>query len=122
MVNLRSYFKKNAKYFSCLAVFLIFSPFGCKKEPLPQYDGKTSFEISYSEEVFSGPITGRVYVMISRDERREPRLQIGRNGTPFFGVDIEKLSPGQTAVIDDTVLGSPVDNLRDIPSGDYYVQ
>ena len=122
MNKLRNSFKTNIKYFLCLAVLFSLFQLSCKKSPQSQYDGKISFEISFSEDMNSGPITGRVYVMISRDKEREPRLQIGRNGTPFFGVDIKQLPPGQTAVIDDTVLGSPVDNLRDIPSGDYYVQ
>ncbi len=115
-------FKTKIKYFLCLAVLFSLFLLSCKNPPQPQYDGKITFEISFSEDVFSGPITGRVYVMISRDKKREPRMQIGRNGTPFFGVDISQLPPGRDAVIDDTVLGSPVENLRDIPSGDYYVQ
>jgi hypothetical protein len=98
------------------------------------------FEISFPAEAHAQPITGRVYVMIARPGssagggsgpgatsspgpgEREPRLQIGRTGTPFFGRDIEKLAPGQPAVIDATDLGTPVASLRDIPAGDYVVQ
>ena len=53
---------------------------------------------------------------------REPRLQIGRTGVPFFGRDIEKFNPAQVAVIDETDLGTPIESLRDLPAGDYYVQ
>lgn len=94
----------------------------CAEKPQISYDGRISFEISYPAEVHPGPITGRAYVMISKTDAREPRLQIGRNGTPFFGVDIERLEPGAAAIIDDKVLGSPVDSLRFIPAGDYYLQ
>ena len=65
---------------------------------------------------------GRVYIMISRATDREPRLQVGRVGVPFFGRDIEKLAPGQAAVIDATDLGSPVVSLSEIPAGEYQVQ
>ena len=82
----------------------------------------TRFEISYPASAAAGPITGRVFVMISRDNRREPRLEISRVGVPFFGRDIEKLAPGQAAAIDSTDLGTPVESLADIPPGDYYVQ
>jgi hypothetical protein len=60
--------------------------------------------------------------MISRTNEKEPRLQIGRTGVPFFGRDIENLAPGEPAIIDETDLGSPVSTLREIPPGDYYVQ
>ena len=80
------------------------------------------FEISFPASAHSGPITGRVFVMISRTGEREPRLQIGRTGVPFFGRDVERLAPGQAAVIDETDLGTPVERLRDLPAGDYFVQ
>ena len=80
------------------------------------------FEIRVPAAVHSQPITGRVYVMISRKDDREPRLQIGRTGTPFFGRDIEKLAPGAAAIIDAGDLGSPVESLAAIPPGDYFVQ
>ena len=83
---------------------------------------KTRFEIVVPSEVHTGPITGRVYVMIARTGVREPRLQIGRTGEPFFGRDVVGLGPGEAAIIDGTDLGWPVENLRDLPAGEYYVQ
>src|SRR5580765_315794 len=77
----------------------------------------TRFEISYPASANSGPITGRVFIMISRNSEREPRLQISRIGVPFFGRDVEKLAPGQAAVIDATDLGTPVESLSGIPAG-----
>jgi hypothetical protein len=79
-------------------------------------------EISFPASAHAQPVTGRVYVMISRNGDREPRQQIGRTGVPFFGRDVEQLKPGQAAVIDETDLGSPVESLREIPAGDYFVQ
>jgi hypothetical protein len=80
------------------------------------------FEISFPAAAHAEPITGRVFVMISRDNEREPRLQISRTGVPFFGRDVDQLKPGQAAIIDTTDLGTPVDSLKAIPPGDYYVQ
>jgi hypothetical protein len=80
------------------------------------------FEISFPASAHAGPITGRVFVMIARDENREPRLQAGRTGAPFFGRDIERLPAGETAVINQSDLGSPLEGLRDLPPGDYFVQ
>jgi hypothetical protein len=60
--------------------------------------------------------------MISRRGEPEPRLQIGRTGVPFFGRDVERHAAGGVAVIDATDLGFPVESLREIPAGEYYVQ
>ena len=80
------------------------------------------FEISFPATAHGEAVTGRVYVMLSRGNDREPRFQIGRTGVPFFGRDVDALAPGQVAIIDDTDLGSPLPSVRDIPPGDYYVQ
>src|SRR5580658_1177278 len=87
----------------------------------------TRFEISSPVSAMPGGITGRVYVMIAHittpnAPEREPRLDIGRLGVPFFGRDVEKLGAGQTAIIDATDLGSPVVSLSEIPPGEYWVQ
>jgi len=80
------------------------------------------FKITYSGEASSGPITGRVYVIISKNKEREPRLQTGYTGVPFWGKNIHSLKPDEPAVIDTEVFGYPLENIRDIPPGDYYVQ
>lgn len=88
----------------------------------PVFAANTTFEISFPSSAHSGPITGRVYVMISHRSSPEPRLQTGRLGIPFFGRDVENLTPGRAAIIDSTDLGTPVVSLSDIPPGDYWVQ
>ena len=80
------------------------------------------FEVSCPISVRDEATTGCVYVMIARSDRREPYLQIGRTGVPFFGEDVTDLSPGERAVIDADTLGSPLVSLRELPPGEYYVQ
>lgn len=106
--------------FSVTLMLLIF--IGCTSQQETHIVEGTRFEISFNESVHTEPVTGRVYVMISRDKEREPRLQIGRSGVPFFGLDIENLEPGESVTINDTVLGFPVESLKEFPPGDYYVQ
>jgi hypothetical protein len=96
---------------------------------LAVYSGHTApatvrFEISYPSSLDNGPITGRVFVMISKTGRIEPRLQAGSYGgsVPFFGRDVNALKPGDQAVIDTSDLGFPVENLSQLPAGEYYVQ
>ena len=82
------------------------------------------FEISYAVSLDNGPVTGRVFVMISKNNRVEPRLQAGSYGrsVPFYGLDVHELKPGANAVIDASVPGYPVDSISKLPAGEYYVQ
>ncbi len=84
----------------------------------------TRFEISYPAELDAGPITGRVFVMISKSNRVEPRLQAGsyNASVPFYGLEVKALKPGESAVLDAGVLGYPVESLSQLPAGEYYVQ
>ena len=75
--------------------------------------------------------TGRVYVTVGKDPENRARLQrsLGHQpvskgrGVPFFAADVRKVEPGTVcATIDASTLGYPVDSLRDLPAGDYYVQ
>jgi hypothetical protein len=86
------------------------------------FGADTRFEISYAASANPGPVTGRIFVMISRDSGQEPRLGVGRTGVPFFGRDIEKLPAGKAAAIDGTDPGTPVESLAGIPAGAYTVQ
>ena len=83
-----------------------------------------SFEIKFPSSAHPQPITGRVYIVISRDESANLLNQIGSwdQETPFFGADLTNLAPGTAAVINAETLGYPLKSLRDIPAGDYYVQ
>lgn len=85
---------------------------------------KLRFDVSFIPQAHEGPITGRVFVMVTRsvDKVAEPRLQIGRTGVPFFGRDVEHLAPEQIVSIDAGDLGAPLDSIADIPAGDYFVQ
>jgi hypothetical protein len=89
---------------------------------LAQGASAARFRVTFPASAHQGPITGRVMVMISTTDDREPRLQIGREGTPFFGRDIEGLSPGEFGIIDGTDIGSPLESLTELPAGDYFVQ
>jgi S-formylglutathione hydrolase FrmB len=83
---------------------------------------ETRFEVSYDKAVGQGPLTGRVLLMISRTQTPEPRMQIGPNAIPMFGIDAEGLRPGQAAVIDQSTFGHPVESLSQLPAGEYFVQ
>ncbi len=78
--------------------------------------------ITFPASAHAAPITGRVYVAISRvNDRQTPIQQAGPTGVPLFGRNVEGLAPGTAAAIGPDDLGHPVASLRDIPAGDYWV-
>ncbi|MEO8334796.1 MAG: hypothetical protein ABI664_07480, partial [bacterium] len=82
------------------------------------------FEVSVAPSARAEPLTGRVYVAISRitDTSGTPIHRTGESGDPLFGANVVNLAAGRSAVIDATAFGHPVQSLRDIPSGRYRVQ
>ena len=80
------------------------------------------FTVSFPAAAHAGPITGRVYVAISKTNDRAPIQQTDTTGVPLFGVNVDQLAPGASATIDATTLGYPVKSLRDLPAGDYWAQ
>ena len=92
-------------------------------QPRPQPAPAIRFEITVPAAIRPEPVTGRVYIMITRNGEREPRLQPHQvDGIPFIGRDVGKLAPGAAAAIDQGDPGFPVATLRDIPDGDDVVQ
>lgn len=90
--------------------------------PWPSGRAKIKFEITVPVSVRAEALTGRVYVILTHDGSREPRMQVGRVGAPLFGRDVVQLAPGAPATIDGTDLGTPVADMADLPAGDYWVQ
>jgi len=84
---------------------------------------RLEFAISFSEDAHSEPLTGRVYVMLAQSDQREPRFQVRRaRGIPFWGQNVSALNPGEAGIIDENSFGFPLQSIRDIPPGEYYVQ
>jgi len=82
------------------------------------------FKVKFSKSICGQPLDGRLLLMISSDGTKEPRFQIsdGPATQLIFGIDVEGLKPGETAVIDDNVFGYPVKSIALIPPGKYWVQ
>src|ERR1700730_6412952 len=78
------------------------------------------FELSFPAYVHPEPVTGRMFIIVTRNADTEPRMQCF--DVPLFGRDVPTLEPGAVAVIDDSTPGYPVSSLSEIPPGDYYVQ
>jgi len=80
------------------------------------------FKVTFTEDAHKGDLTGRIYVMISKNGNRAPKDQIGLTGVPFWGENVFSLKAGQYGEIDHTVFGHPLESIADIPAGEYFVQ
>ncbi len=82
------------------------------------------FAVSFPESNSKAALDGRVLLLISTDNSREPRLQINEdlNTQQVFGIDVDGLKPGQEAIVDDHAFGYPVRSLSQVPRGEYWVQ
>jgi len=84
----------------------------------------TVFSVSFPKTRSDKPLDGRILLILSTDASDEPRMQI--NDTPktqiIFGIDVDNMLPGQARMVDASAAGYPINSLRDVPPGEYYVQ
>lgn len=82
------------------------------------------FEISFPATSSAKPLDGRMLLLISNNNTREPRLQISEDPTTqqVFGTDVDGLKPGQTAMVDAGAFGYPVRSISQLKPGEYWVQ
>ncbi|HEX3868014.1 MAG TPA: hypothetical protein VHV78_14730, partial [Gemmatimonadaceae bacterium] len=83
------------------------------------------FAISFPASESKQPLDGRIILVISDNDRREPRFEnnVYQADTQLgFGIDVDGLAPGQAAIVDGKTFGYPLKSIGDIPAGDYWVQ
>jgi len=117
----RSKTSKSSLIIILLLISLLISPL-LRNDISAQSTTGFNFEISFTSGAHSEPVTGRVYVIISRNNNREPRFQTGFTGVPIWGKNIYSLKPGTGAAIDKNEGGYPLKSINDIPPDDYFIQ
>ena len=82
------------------------------------------FTITFPVTSSNTPLDGRVLLLLSTDNSKEPRFQINEdlNTQQVFGVDVDGLKPGQEAIVDASAFGYPLRSLSDLKPGDYWIQ
>ena len=81
--------------------------------------------VSYSKELGPGPFDGRMLLILSDNDSREPRFRVSsrnEDAQPVFGQDVLGFKPGEEAVFDASIFGFPVDSIAKIPPGEYVIQ
>ncbi len=82
------------------------------------------FSISFTKELSEAAQDGHIVLMLATNDKSEPRNQInfGLKTQLAFGIDVDGLKPGDEITVDQTTFGFPIRSVKDIPSGEYYVQ
>jgi len=83
-----------------------------------------TFRVTIANTLQQPALDGRLLLLISNNDKDEPRNQINdAAGTQMvFGIDVDGWQPGGSSLVDMHAFGYPIERLRDIPAGDYYVQ
>ncbi len=81
------------------------------------------FAVKLPGDPKAGTITGRLYVYVGKTNAPEPREQgAWWNSAQAFGIAIDAMKPGDTAIVAGNAVGAPYARLADLPKGQYYVQ
>jgi hypothetical protein len=83
-----------------------------------------TFRVSISNALHTTALDGRLLLLLSTNNKAEPRFQISDAASTqlVFGIDVENWQSGTSQLIDMHAFGYPIERLKDIPAGDYYVQ
>ena len=84
---------------------------------------KISINVSFSDKISTKILDGRLLLMLSNNNEKEPRFQIGGlNSQLIYGMNVNNLSPGKKVIFNEDVFGFPIESLKNIKPGEYYVQ
>jgi hypothetical protein len=85
---------------------------------------QTTFIVNYPERLSKEALDGRLLLMLSKNDLQEPRFQIedGPKTQIAFGMDVENWKAGAVRVFTSNIFGYPVESLKDLPKGEYFVQ
>jgi hypothetical protein len=83
-----------------------------------------TFSVTFPTSQSTKPLDGRVLLILAKTDKPEPRSQVSDavETAQLFGVDVNAIKPGQAATVDASAFGYPKRSLKDLASGDYYVQ
>ncbi len=103
-------------------IFLFFIFLGCQSNS--EKSSKIAINISFSDNIQTKNLDGRLLLLLSSNNEAEPRFQIGNgfDNQLVFGVNVNGLAPGMKITFDEKVFGYPIESLKDIKPGAYYIQ
>jgi len=79
-----------------------------------------SFKSKDEKQLFDG----RLILMLAKTNQQEPRFQLtdGPETQIAFGIDVENWKTGVSKLFGANAFGYPIERMKDIPAGEYYIQ
>jgi hypothetical protein len=105
---------------ACFLLVFNFLFFGCESQKDKSFIG-----VSYSQDLsIDKGFDGRLLLMFSKKSKPEPRFQINdsKNTGIIVGIGVENWKPGEVIKINPNLLAYPINELKDLTDGEYYVQ
>src|SRR6478735_9123791 len=83
-----------------------------------------TFRVSITDSLHNTAWDGRLLLLLSKNNNAEPRFQVSDAASTqlVFGINVDQWQPKTDELIDVHAFGYPVERLKDVPAGDYYVQ
>lgn len=83
-----------------------------------------TFRVNIKPGLHNEKLDGRLLLLLSNNSNAEPRFEIsdGLRTQLVFGIDADGWQPGTSQLIAENAFGYPLERLKDVPAGDYYVQ
>ena len=106
---------KTLKIFNFFFLFILIA---CSKNENP------IIEVTYNNKLSNESFDGRLLVMISKDDSKEPRFQINDTNETgiLIGKNVENWRSGNVEGFNSKTLAYPIENLGDLDNGEYYIQ
>ena len=88
------------------------------------YSQAQTFSVSITNPLHTTALDGRLLLLLSKNDSKEPRFQISdaANTQMVFGVDVDNWQPKTTQLVSVNAFGYPIEKIKYVPAGDYYVQ
>lgn len=85
---------------------------------------KTTFDVSFDASLSQDAKDGRLLLLLSTDDSKEPRFQIndGPNTQLVYGQNVEDMGVSQTIRFNGDQFGYPIEKLNDLKPGEYWAQ
>ncbi|MDO9553602.1 alpha/beta hydrolase-fold protein [Rhodonellum sp.] len=86
--------------------------------------GFAQVTISIANNLADGVKDGRLVLLFHHNEQVEPRFAVSDevHTAQVFGMDFTDYDSGKPLVLDPKAFGYPVENLKDLPDGNYFIQ
>lgn len=83
-----------------------------------------TFRVKISSDLNQPVLDGRLLLLVSSNNLKEPRFQISDalNTQMVFGKDVNNWQAGLSQLVSEDAFGYPIERLKNIPAGEYYVQ